>query len=270
MITPRAVGESQAIGRGTPREWVVLTQNLWGGAPFWGLRRRSLARGLARLRPDVVGLQEVHAPDPVGETSQAHQLADRAGGYRVVFAPGRVTPSGRCEGVAILSRHPIVGHSVEALTMDRGDLLDRLGRRVVLHAVVESPAGPIDTFVTHLSVSRRARARTIHELLAFTARACSHTRGRGAILMGDLNAPPGESIVAALEGGDDRGGGAWRDAWKLANGPDASGGTYPAPVPYRRIDYILLRPHERWQVLACNRMPAGGSDHLGVVARLAL
>src|SRR5947208_2663649 len=140
------------------REWIVLTQNIWGGAPLWNARRRSLARRIARLRPDIIGLQEVHARDPGGVTSQAHHLGDCAGEYHTVFAPGRVTPSGWCEGVAILSRHPIREHSVTTLTEDRNDVLDRFGPRVVLRALVELPEGPVDVFVTHLSVSHRARA----------------------------------------------------------------------------------------------------------------
>src|SRR4051812_43847280 len=114
------------------RDLTVLTQNIWGGAPLWKLRCRSLSRRIARLRPDIIGLQEVHAPDANGEMGQAHQLAGLAGDYHVLFAPGRIAPSGACEGVAILSRHPIREHSVGPLTLDRGDALDRFGPRVVL------------------------------------------------------------------------------------------------------------------------------------------
>src|SRR3712207_3400253 len=99
----------------------ILTQNIWGGAPPWALRRRSLARRIAALRPDLIGLQEVHAPEPSGGTSQAHDLVRLAGGYQVIFAPGRIAPSGRCEGVAVLCHHPIRDWSVVALSRDRGD-----------------------------------------------------------------------------------------------------------------------------------------------------
>ena len=233
----------------------VLTQNIWGGAPLWPLRRRALAGRIAGLRPDLVGLQEVHAPDPAGAASQAHQLADRVGGYRVVFAPGRVTPSGRCEGVAILSGHPILESETHLLTHDRDDRLERFGRRVVLRALVETPGGPLDLFVTHLSVSRRARARTVHELLAFTSR-------ERAILVGDLNAEPDEPTIGVLRDGG------WLDAWSASHDPGARGGTWPAVGPRRRIDYILARPAGAWVVHSCERVPPSGSDHLGVLARL--
>ena len=70
---------------------VVVTQNAWGGAAQWERRRDLMARKLGEIRPDVIGLQEVHAPDARDPgVSQAHELADRLGGYDVTFAPGRV------------------------------------------------------------------------------------------------------------------------------------------------------------------------------------
>jgi endonuclease/exonuclease/phosphatase family metal-dependent hydrolase len=241
---------------------LILTQNIWGGAPFWRLRRRSLARRIARLRPDIIGLQEVHAPDGSGSTSQAHELAELAGGYETIFAPGRVAPSGRCEGVAVLTRHTLRESRVRLLSQDRDDYLDRFGPRVVLRALVESPEGPLDLFVTHLSVSRRARARTVPELLAFVSAERARSTSRGAVLMGDLNAVPDEAVIPAFEHGG------WLDAWKSANVPGAPGGTWPAVAPYRRIDYIFVQPAGAWDLQSCRREPIAGSDHLGVVAQL--
>ena len=76
------------------RPMIVLTQNIWGGAPFWKARRRPLARLLGRLRPDVVALQEVHAPLNDLEPGQASELAGLVGGYQAVFARGRSPPRG--------------------------------------------------------------------------------------------------------------------------------------------------------------------------------
>jgi endonuclease/exonuclease/phosphatase family metal-dependent hydrolase len=238
-----------------------LTQNIWGGAPFWGLRRRPLARRIAHLRPDIIGLQEVHAPDTSGGASQAHELAGLVGGYHTVFAPGRVTPSGRCEGVAIMTSHNLRERQVCHLTRDRNAPLDRFGPRVVLRALVETPEGPVDAFVTHLSVSRRARANTVPELIAF-ARDRSPS-SRGAVLLGDLTAAPDERVVEMLEIDD------WIDTWKSANLSGVRGGTWPAIAPYRRIDYIFVQPAECWVVHSCQREPPTGSDHLGVLARLS-
>src|SRR4051812_1587996 len=56
-------GCSLVLTNSPPGSLIVLTQNIWGGAPLWKFRCRSLARRIARLRPDIIGLQEVHAPD---------------------------------------------------------------------------------------------------------------------------------------------------------------------------------------------------------------
>src|SRR5262245_49830827 len=107
----------------SPNAFTVLTQNAWGGAPLWTRRRERLARAIADLEPDVVGLQEIHAPVATGEESQAHEIAQILGGYTVIFAPGRVTPRGACEGVALLVREgiEIVDHSRWKLSVDRED-----------------------------------------------------------------------------------------------------------------------------------------------------
>ena len=245
----------------------ALTQNIWGGVPFWRLRRKALARLIARARPDLIGLQEVHAPDPTGVGSQAHELARLAGGYDVIYAAGRTTPSGRSEGVAILSRHPVVDREVCPLTQDADDTKDRFGPRVVLRALVDTPDGRVDAFVTHLSLSPRARLRSVKEILAFASRGRARLSGRGAILMGDLNAEPDEPTIGVLTGGGGQSGDGWLDAWASAHGADARGGTWPAIAPYRRIDYILAQPSGGWTVHACRRAMTA-SDHLGLLARI--
>lgn len=245
----------------------VLTQNIWGGAPFWRLRRKALARGIARMQPDLIGLQEVHASDPSGAESQAHELARLIRGYDVIFSPGRMTPLGRSEGVAILTRHPILDWESAHLTQDADDALDRFGPRVVLRVLVETPIGRVDAFVTHLSLSRRARSRTVPELLAFASRGRALSSSRRAVLMGDLNAEPDEESIGDLKGGEGESCGGWLDAWTSANGAGAPGGTWPAIGPHRRIDYILVQPTDAWAIRSCRRALTA-SDHLGVLARL--
>jgi endonuclease/exonuclease/phosphatase family metal-dependent hydrolase len=239
------------------QELVVMTQNVFGGALAWKWRKSRLARAIAQINPDLVGLQEVHATRIDAIRTQAHEIAELAGTYHVDFAPGRIAPDGRCEGVALLCKREIRERSVFALTLDRRDRLDRAGQRVVLCATLE--LGPvIDVFVTHLSLSWRARARTIDELVRFAERERSRSKSDGAILLGDLNATPGEAAMRAL---NER----WVDAWR---GP--GGATWPLVAPSRRIDYVLAQPPSGWAVRGCGRRRTLGSDHLGVVARLGL
>ncbi len=63
----------------------VLTLNIWNRQGPWERRLPLLRDGIARLAPDVVGLQEVLHHDNVAE-DQAHEVA-RDFGYYVAYAP---------------------------------------------------------------------------------------------------------------------------------------------------------------------------------------
>jgi endonuclease/exonuclease/phosphatase family metal-dependent hydrolase len=253
---------------------VVLTQNAWGGAPLWERRREALARMIGDQGPDVVGLQEIHAETASGEGSQAHELAERIGGYDAFFAPGRVMASGHAEGVALLVARSWAARdrTVLTLSLDRGDPLEGPHQRVVLRVSIRRGDTGVDVLCTHLSLSQRARARTLGELCAFAARSGS----AGSVLMGDFNAPPHEPALRSLAAAG------WIDAWhhrrpvdvRGAAGaspvpprtPSERGGTWPAVAPFRRIDYVWVHPGAGWAVTSARRTPVSGSDHVGLLA----
>lgn len=251
----------------TPNELVVLTQNAWGGAPLWTRRRERLARAISDVEPDVVALQEIHAPSTLGTEGQAHEIAELLGGYQVAFAPGRIAASGACEGVALLVRNgiEIEDQSSLRLSTDAGDTLDAPHPRVVLCATLATrrAGARIDVMVTHLSLSKRARERTMRELVIFATETRKCSKSAGAVLAGDFNASPTEPALDHLENE-----GGWSDAWDLAN-PNGSGATWPAAVAFRRLDYVWVQLGSGWRVAECKRMPIAGSDHVGLWTRIA-
>ena len=243
---------------------LALTQNAWGGAPLWTRRRERLSRAIAEVEPDVVALQEIHAPSTRGDEGQAHELAELIGGYDVIFAPGRISPSGSCEGVALLVRAgiEIEDQSSLRLSNDRDDALDAPHPRVLLCATLKLPSGAReDAMATHLSLSRPARLRTIREIVFFASETRKSSKSDGAVLAGDFNASPTEPSLDALESAG------WTDAWDAAN-PDGSGATWPAAVAFRRLDYIWAHLGAGSRVAACQRMPVAGSDHVGLWTRI--
>jgi endonuclease/exonuclease/phosphatase family metal-dependent hydrolase len=244
-------------------EVVVATQNAWGGAPRWRDRERRLARYLEAERPAVLGLQEIHAPSTSGEESQAHDLARQTGGYRAFFWPGQVAKDGRCEGNALLCRGDIavLGSRSVWLSLDANDALDRVARRVIAQTTVRVAGVTFDVFVTHLPVSKRARARTIHEVLAFAEEGRRASGSAGAVLMGDLNASPREAPIRALSE-------SWTDTWRAAH-PRERGGTWPSLSPVIRLDYIFAQLGDEWSIGSCERSFTG-SDHAGLRASIRL
>jgi endonuclease/exonuclease/phosphatase family metal-dependent hydrolase len=245
----------------TGSDLVVMTQNAWGGGPLWRDRERRLARILEHRRPTVLGLQEIRAASTSGDESQAHDLARRAG-YRALFWPGQVAPDGRCEGNALLYREDVevIDRASQWLSLDQDDPLDRVTRRVVARTTIRVAGSVVDVIVAHLPISKRARARTVHEVLAFAEEGRRASQSTAAVLVGDLNAAPGEAPIHVIAA-------QWTDAWLHAH-PGKLGGTWLSVSPFIRIDYVFVQPGDAWAIAGCERAPFSGSDHLGLMATL--
>ncbi len=238
---------------------MVLSLNLWNYRGGWRARRERIARLIRDVAPDVVGLQEVRRdPRHAFGVDQAAQLA-RLTGLQHVYAPAmRYWRWPRVEeGLAMLTPHPILRHTVVPLRWDRADRFDP-NRRVALHAAIAPTGGaPFDCWVAHLNQRppmRDASAATLCDALRASA---------SPLLMGDFNAEPGSTTVQSLS---DAG---LRDMWQVAH-PDGSGFTYPAEAPAARIDYLFAGPG--WAVERMERIGAGSralSDHCGLLATLA-
>jgi len=269
----------------------VVTFNLFHGGASSGLtgdavqldvRLDMVARELAALHPDVVGLQEASAGR--GRGNVAERLAERLG-FHWVHAPATsrvfsvplinrliVWAMNFSEGPAILSRFPIVAHEVHDLPRCER----RFDPRVLLHAELDTPWGRIVAYSTHASRDD-CQVRRIAELVG--AR-------RGALpslVMGDFNAGEQLAAIQALTNG-----GGFIDVFRAAN-PTSPGFTVwqrigvPDPTVFRRVDYIFLLPGEETPGrVAASRLVldrpehfADGtalwpSDHYGVLAEVEI
>eukprot|EP00041_Stephanoeca_diplocostata_P019063 m.404749 g.404749 ORF g.404749 m.404749 type:complete len:178 (+) comp21200_c0_seq9:1776-2309(+) len=89
-------------------------------------------------------------------------------------------------------------------------------QRACLHAVIDVPhwGGLVDVFTVHLSLSERARDRSVREIWSMASNT-SVARGVTQILLGDLNAEPQERAMKFFTGDADIEGdtGAFVDAW---------------------------------------------------------
>jgi endonuclease/exonuclease/phosphatase family metal-dependent hydrolase len=207
-------------------------------------------------------MQEVHAARGAERASQANALAERAGGYRAFYWPGHEDRAGATEGNALLVREDVevVSTAVRALSLDEHDPLDRVTRRIVARAALRHEGGVVDVIVTHLPISRRARARVVHEVLAFAADERRASGSQAAVLVGDLNAKPSEAPIVQISA-------TWIDAWESTH-PGARGATWPSLSPLTRIDYAFVQLGDGWSIGWCERAPFCGSDHRGVMVGL--
>lgn len=271
----------------------VGTLNLWNKSGPWAERMGLVRDQLQSLELDLLGLQEVLELE-AGATAmnQADEL--RPDGWYRAYGPAHdlavswATGGQLHFGNALLSRHPIVHEATHILPgAEQSDQ-----RRCLLHARVDTPACPIDVFVTHLNWKLDEGWIREAQVKAITALIDEHAPSDGRfppILMGDFNAEPQSDEIRYLGGftrlGEPKGV-RFTDAW--AYGGEGPGFTFDASrnafaVQYheapRRIDYIFVRGPDakgRGRPIGpqlCFDEDRGGvfpSDHFGVCCELVV
>jgi endonuclease/exonuclease/phosphatase family metal-dependent hydrolase len=147
----------------------IATLNVWNvnsTANESGSRRlKRLAKELKHLSLDIIGLQEVRTAviNKNQTVSQITTLFQHLSDYQFVFQPAMLINSWpqEEEGVALLSRYPIIFTNTILLPWNQSDPSD-FHQRVCLHCKISIPKhGTIDVFVTHLSLSEDSQLRSV-------------------------------------------------------------------------------------------------------------
>jgi endonuclease/exonuclease/phosphatase family metal-dependent hydrolase len=261
----------------------VVTINIWNKQGDWAARRPLLDRELARLQPDLVGVQEVLHLEGSSEPNQAQELAAPLG-FHAAFAPAWNLGGGLLFGNAVLSRWPIGQADCLPLPGEENE-----ERRALLYCRVDSPHGPLPVFVTHLDWQLH-RGWVRERQVAFIVdriRELAPLTGFPPILMGDFNAEPESDEIRFLRGWTSRLGRSvyFADCFAVS-GDGSPGHTYArsnsfaakAREPNRRIDYVFVRGPDRdgrgepLSSRLCFTDPTDGifpTDHYGVFAELS-
>lgn len=249
-----------------PDEIRVVTYNIHHGEGVdreFNLKR--IANVLLAVEPHIVALQEVdqrtRRASGVDQPSELEKLT----GMKAVFAKN-IDFDGGGYGTAVLTKLPVrKSESVKLKSFYPPTKQNAEQRGVqVLELGAEDEPGLL-FLNTHLDYrppddERMASAKTINELVA--------QRGdMPAILAGDLNATPESRPIEEF-----------RKQWKIVGMPsDAKPQsatpllTFPAGKPDRWIDYVLVRPAERWEVVEVRVLDeAVASDHRPLLAVLRL
>jgi endonuclease/exonuclease/phosphatase family metal-dependent hydrolase len=215
-------------------------------------------------RPDIVALQEVD--QKTRRASGVDQPAEfaRLMGMEVVFGRN-ITYDGGGYGTAVLTRLPIRSKESVKLKSFYKSTPEHAEQRGVQVLELGDKAGPRMLFLcTHLDYrppddERMASAKTINELVE------KHD-GELALIAGDFNATPKSAPIREFE-----------KEWKIAGGDGASTDgraarpilTFPSDKPNRRIDYVMYRPADKWNVVEVRVLDEPvASDHRPVLTVL--
>src|SRR5512146_1846666 len=147
------------------------------------------------------------------------------------------------EGLAILSRAPILARRAHELPHALPT-----ERRLVLGVTIESAAGPVDVWTTHLNYRLTHGDKREDQVVAIDEHIAAQKSSLPKILCGDFNATPDSDEIRFLRGLHTAGGRRtfWQDAWERRHGR-ADGFTWARANPYtmrlrwlerdRRLDY---------------------------------
>lgn len=254
------------VGRAElPAELRVLTYNIHHGEGVDGkFDLPRIAAVIKSASPDLVALQEVdQGTARASGVDQPAELA-RLTGMEVVFGRN-IDFQGGGYGTAVLSRLPVKAHSSVKLRSFYDGTAEHPEQRGVQIVEIGEPGDAGLVFLsTHLDYrsddrERMASAETINELAAKYGE-------RLMILAGDLNAEPESRVMREFE-----------KRWSIV-GTDAkqqaSEGvnallTFPSGEPAKWIDYVLVRPAERWGVVELRVIEERiASDHRPLLAVL--
>ncbi len=249
----------------------------------WPRRRELLRAGLARLRPDVLALQEAVWGDE--HADQVGELLDE--GFTLLPHSVR-SPNG--VGAVLATRWPV--GAVRELDLRVTDRVDLPWAAVVV-AEIELPTPFGRTVFVHHKPTYCVGSAWERELQAVAAARFVEDQLAGqdhqVVLLGDFDDTPDSASVRFWTGKQSLDGCsvAYRDAWDAVH-PDEPGHTFTPRNPLvragemalelgRRIDYIMIRCGSHGpalEVADCELIfdqPVDGiwaTDHCGLVSRL--
>lgn len=231
----------------------VLSYNIHHGEGVdRDLNLERIAGVIRSVEPDIVALQEVDQNAArTGHIDQPAELA-RLTEMQVVFG-GNISLQGGEYGNAVLSRLKITQSDNHHLpVVDNGEQRGILKVKATWPSATES----LMVLATHFDhrrddQERIASAKAVNQLV-------SADLTQPALLIGDLNDVATSDTLRTLGA-----------LWKVSN--DKPLPTIPVASPQRQIDFILVRPVERWRVIETRVLEeAVASDHRPIFSVLEL
>jgi endonuclease/exonuclease/phosphatase family metal-dependent hydrolase len=247
-----------------PHEIRVVTYNIHHGEGTdrkFDLKR--IANLLLAVEPHVVALQEVdQGTKRASGVDQPAELA-KLTGMQVVFGRN-IDFDGGGYGTAVLTKLPVRSHKKVKLKSFYEPTATNPEQRGVQVLELGEKDGPGLLFLnTHLDYrppdeERMASAKAINELIAKYG-------DQPAIIAGDLNATPESAPIEEF-----------RKQWQVAGvqaevKPSSATPilTFPAEKPDKWIDYVMVRPAEKWEIVEVRVLDEGvASDHRPLMAVL--
>jgi endonuclease/exonuclease/phosphatase family metal-dependent hydrolase len=224
---------------------LVMTYNIAGHDQLYDPNHiRKIAEVINQVKPDIVGLQEVHRKTWQArfhdQAKELHQLT----GLNIYFGPSFGEVGGGF-GNAILTRGDFLSVTIHPLPS--------VGEpRSVIESVIRIDGATINLYVTHLTSWGRLKSASRDEELVCLAKHVRTSR-YPYLLLGDFNAPPERDEMRKF---------------RKLNAAQICGEEIGVTIPMlnERIDYVFA--DYGWEVRSARVLAIGPSDHYPVIAEL--
>jgi len=208
----------------------------------------AVAKVISESGADLVALQEidVHTLRCGKDLDEAAELAKLSGLKFYYFAKSRDWEGGDY-GLAILSKFPILHSETLPLPLEDGE------HRSLGAIIIEPVPGKKILFAdTHLDLKPSNRVLQVKAIKDYFAK-----QDLPAILCGDFNSTPDSETICSLD-------------QMFQRSSIASGLTFPMDKPDREIDFVMVRPGEKFSVKNHVVIPEQyASDHRPVSVTLS-
>lgn len=237
LLIKSGVAQGGEAGDNNPVTLKIMTLNLRHHVDFWDERSVMIADEIARLSPDIIGLQEIMLT--VEQAQQVRKMVVERGGpdYEIFEKVKTGIDAMSGEGVGIMSRYPIIKKGMADL---------KHGRPAVISRIQINDDVTIDMANTHLhnNGGDEVRVPQVETLLKFIA---AKSSTYPVFLTGDMNSRPDSGAMAKIV--DD----GFIDSYLAFHGPEKTreqGSTSPITLSkdnpaqdiHNRIDYVFYKP----------------------------
>lgn len=247
--------EPKSSANAVPATLRVLSYNIHHGEGGDGkLDLERIATIIKSSEADVVAVQEVdRGAKRSQQGDQPAELAKLTGLTHFVFGK-TIDLQGGEYGNLVLSRFPISDSRVHRLPNAAG-----AEPRGVVEAEIAPPGGEkFRLFATHFDFGSKEASEDDRQGAIRLVNERAAAGSQPAVFAGDFNSTPGSRTIKTIG-----------ETWSQANKDEAA--TVPVDRPAKQIDFIFLRPADRFKVAEFRVLNEPvASDHLPILAVVEL
>lgn len=239
----------------SPARLKILSYNIHHAEGVDGkLDVERIAAVIRGCEADVVAVQEVdRGVERSQKIDEPRELARLTKLEHFVFGK-TIDHQGGDYGNLVLSRFPIVSSKVHKFPNDAG----AEQRGAVEAEIAPTRGSSFRLFATHLDFGRKDASEADRQGAIRLVNERVATTGQPAIFAGDFNCLPGSKTIDTI-----------LETWAQSNASEAL--TVPVDRPARQIDFVFLRPKDRWKVIDVKVLDeAVASDHRPILATVEL